>query len=120
MGSMIGQAPKARDVIARSSGPGLLATKNPSAESAKSLSENKAAPGIHDLQNQVCRAFGADLPFDYFSTVSACRAASSSLCFSFPTAGYARFRSARVSMTAAATTTRVNHLLSAGTTYQGA
>src|SRR5438034_1394805 len=41
---------------------------------------------------------------------------------SFPssTFGYARSRSARASITAATTTTRVNHLLSAGTTYHGA
>src|SRR4029078_8709338 len=36
------------------------------------------------------------------------------------TVGYASFRSFKVSTTAAATTRRVYHLLSAGTTYQGA
>src|SRR5439155_25512308 len=45
-------------------------------------------------------------------------AAASSLSFSSPTFGYANLSEARVSITAAATTTRVNHLLSAGTTYQ--
>src|SRR5260370_11864743 len=44
-------------------------------------------------------------------------AISSSLALS--TWGYARSREASVSTTAAATTTRVNHLLSAGTTYHG-
>src|SRR5881398_319222 len=47
-------------------------------------------------------------------------AAASSLSLSSPTLGYARSSEARVSMTADATTTRVNHLLSAGTTYHGA
>src|SRR5258706_5724925 len=44
-------------------------------------------------------------------------AISSSLALS--TWGYARSREASVSTTAAATATRVNHLLSAGTTYHG-
>src|SRR5256886_2608318 len=47
-------------------------------------------------------------------------AAASSLSFPSSTLGYARSSEARVSITAAATTTRVNHLLSAGTTYHGA
>jgi hypothetical protein len=47
-------------------------------------------------------------------------AVASSLSLSSPTSGYSKPRSASVSTTAAATTTRVNHLLSAGTTYHGA
>jgi hypothetical protein len=47
-------------------------------------------------------------------------AVASSLSLSSPTSGYSKSRSDRVSITAAATTTRVNHLLSAGTTYHGA
>jgi len=47
-------------------------------------------------------------------------AVASSLSLSSPTSGYSKSRSASVSITAAATTTRVNHLLSAGTTYHGA
>jgi len=47
-------------------------------------------------------------------------AADNSLSFDSSTSGYARSSEARASMTAAATTTRVNHLLSAGTTYHGA
>src|SRR6266446_4548355 len=47
-------------------------------------------------------------------------APASSLSFPSSTFGYARSSEARVSITAAATITRVNHLLSAGTTYHGA
>jgi hypothetical protein len=47
-------------------------------------------------------------------------AAASSLSLSSPTSGYSKSRSTSVSITAAPTTTRVNHLLSAGTTYHGA
>src|SRR5574341_741502 len=46
-------------------------------------------------------------------------AAASSRTFSFPTFGYLRSSASNASMTAAATTTRVNHLVSAGTTYLG-
>src|SRR5262245_3018859 len=47
-------------------------------------------------------------------------AARSSVRFALPTFGYSRSSESSASMMAAATTTRVNHLLSAGTTYQGA
>src|SRR5947209_6313096 len=47
-------------------------------------------------------------------------AVASSLSLASPISGYSKSRSARVSITAAPTTTRVNHLLSAGTTYHGA
>ena len=47
-------------------------------------------------------------------------AAASSFNFSSLTSGYDSLSEASVSITAAATTTRVNHLLSAGTTYHGA
>src|SRR5438094_493526 len=47
-------------------------------------------------------------------------AVASSLSLSSPTFGYAKSRSAKASITAAATITRVNHLLSAATTYHGA
>src|SRR5450759_1280177 len=56
----------------------------------------------------------------YYFFISAAFAAASSLSWSLPTWGYSRPREARVSLTAAATITRVNHLLSAGTTYHGA
>src|ERR671923_1145353 len=47
------------------------------------------------------------------------RTAASSLRLDFSTSGKARFKSLRASRMAAGTTSRVNHLLSAGTTYQG-
>jgi len=55
----------------------------------------------------------------YFPT-SFFLAAAKSFSFSLSTFGYANFRPASASITAAATATRVNHLLSAGMTYQGA
>src|SRR5258707_15422219 len=61
-----------------------------------------------------CTAPGSYLLNNFFFAVA------SSLSLSSPTLGYARSRSSSVSITAAATTTRVNHLLFAGTTYHGA
>src|SRR6267142_4604077 len=61
-----------------------------------------------------CTAPGSYLLNNFFFAVA------SSLSLSSPTSGYSRSRSARVSTTADATITRVNHLLSAGTTYHGA
>ena len=54
------------------------------------------------------------------SAASSARAAASSFFFSAPTLGYWRSRFSTASTIAAATTSRVNHLLSAGTTNQGA
>lgn len=55
----------------------------------------------------------------YGSAISCSRAACSSARIDLLTVGYWRLSEANVSITAAATTRRVNHLLSAGTTYQG-
>src|SRR4051794_35512933 len=54
----------------------------------------------------------------FFPSNSFLTAANSSRLASL-TFGYCNFIAANVSITAAATITRVNHLLSAGTTYQG-
>jgi PhoH-like ATPase len=51
---------------------------------------------------------------------NAFRAAANSARLALPTSGYSRSSDASASMTAPATTARVNHLWSAGTTYQGA
>src|SRR5580704_1938679 len=53
-------------------------------------------------------------------TASSARAAANSFFFSASTFGYVRLSSSTASPIAAATTRRVNHLLSAGTTYHGA
>ena len=55
-----------------------------------------------------------------YSASNSALAAASSLSFSSPTSGYFKSSDAIASITAAATTRRVNHLLSAGTTYHGA
>src|ERR1700746_3365002 len=55
-----------------------------------------------------------------YSFCSAVRADSSSLRLAESTFGYVNCNFCRVCTTAAATTTRVYHLLSAGTMYQGA
>src|SRR5512141_165945 len=57
---------------------------------------------------------------DHLPACNARFAAASSFNLVSLTFGYFRSRSASASMTAAATATRVNHLLSAGTTYHGA
>src|ERR1017187_6351006 len=54
-----------------------------------------------------------------YSASRAFFAPASSRSFSGLTSGYRRSSESSASITAAATTTRVNHLLSAGTTYQG-
>jgi hypothetical protein len=60
-------------------------------------------------------------PDDYsWLPINTCFAAASSFSFSLLTFGSWRLSASNVSMTAAATTVRVNHLLSAGTTYHGA
>ncbi len=56
----------------------------------------------------------------YRSRESATRAAASCFFFAASTFGYARLRVSMASTIAAATTSRVNHLLSAGTTNHGA
>src|SRR5215831_397205 len=56
----------------------------------------------------------------YVSEVSAARTAASSFFFSAAGFGYVRSSCSTASTIAAATTSRVNHLLSAGTTNQGA
>src|SRR5262249_16939121 len=55
----------------------------------------------------------------YFDCSRAFLAFAISASLALSTLGYARSREASVSTMAAPTTTRVNHLLSAGTTYQG-
>ena len=55
-----------------------------------------------------------------FSANSASRIASNSFFFALSTSGNARSNSSSASTIADATTSRVNHLLSAGTTYHGA
>src|ERR1700704_2418083 len=57
---------------------------------------------------------------DSYSATSCFRAASSSAFCAGSIFGYESFSALSASTTAAATTSRVNHLLSAGTTYQGA
>ncbi|MDR6306081.1 hypothetical protein GGQ85_003809 [Nitrobacter vulgaris] len=54
----------------------------------------------------------------YFCCLSSIRATAKSFIYSGETLGYSRLRSSTTS-TAVATTRRVNHLLSAGTTNQG-
>src|SRR6266404_869106 len=74
---------------------------------------------------------GSNAPFDFaqggrlswarfYSARSCFRAAASSAFCSPSIFGYANFKPLSASTIAAATTNRVNHLLSAGTTYQGA
>src|SRR5262249_20498031 len=57
---------------------------------------------------------------DHDSSWSIARATASSLRCALVNLGYARSRLLSASTTAAATTSRVNHLWSAGTTYHGA
>src|SRR5436189_1268394 len=75
---------------------------------------SKQIPPAGNATKPSCKATGRYLLNNFFF------AAASYLSLSSPTLGYSKSRSARVSMTAPATTTRVNHLLSAGTTYHGA
>src|SRR5262249_42269924 len=56
----------------------------------------------------------------YVSLASAARSVASSFFFSVSTFGYVRSSCSTASTIEAATTSRVNHLLSAGTTNQGA
>src|SRR5580700_3889945 len=56
----------------------------------------------------------------YFLATSIFFAASSSFFFASSTLGYARSSDSSVSTSTADTTSRVNHLLSAGTPYHGA
>src|SRR5882672_12073966 len=56
----------------------------------------------------------------YFSAMSSRRALASSARATGANFGYSSCRESMASITAPATTIRVNHLLSAGTTYQGA
>src|SRR5215510_7645089 len=58
--------------------------------------------------------------YSYLSASKACFIIASSFNLLSFTCGYLRSRECNKSMTAAATTMRVNHLLSAGTTYHGA
>ncbi len=58
--------------------------------------------------------------YRYRWRASAARAAANSFFFSASTFGYVRSSFSTASTIAAATTSRVNHLLSAGTTYHGA
>src|SRR5439155_26814019 len=75
---------------------------------------SKQIPPAGNATKPSCKAVGRYLLNNFFF------AAASSLSLSSPTLGYSKSRSARVSMTAPATTTRVNNLLYACTTYQGA
>src|SRR4030095_23724 len=59
-------------------------------------------------------------PGRYFSAISSRRAVASSARVAGATFGYSSLSDAIASMTALATTMRVNHLLSAGTTCHGA
>src|SRR5215469_6845559 len=67
-------------------------------------------------------AIGGSQPAEvpYFSRVSAARIDASSFFFAASTFGYVRSSCSTASTIAAATARRVNHLLSAGTTNQGA
>src|SRR5712692_3456587 len=63
---------------------------------------------------------GRTNPSRYLSLASAVRAASSSFFLFASIVGYARSSCSTASTIAAATKSRVNNLLSAGTTYHGA
>ena len=87
--------------------------------------------GCRDLTSghQICRCEKSPVAKDPgprptlavdYSASSFFRAAARSLSFSGPTFGWCKSSLDSVSITAAATTSQVNHLLSAGTTYQGA
>src|SRR6185503_11226089 len=70
------------------------------------------------LETLACTsATGASIPLVF---ISDCRATSNSLSFALLTVGYARSKEASALITAEATAILVNHLLSAGITYQGA
>ena len=81
--------------------------------SKRGLQHAAAPPGRTVPDDWTDRSF-------YLSPTSSARAAANSFIFSAPTFGYARSSCSTTSTIAAATTSRVNHLLSAGTTYHGA
>src|SRR5450432_215703 len=71
-------------------------------------------------QSHPCKSRGVGQPQFVSFPTNTFFAAANSFFFAASTSGYARSSDSSASITTADTTIRVNHLLSAGTTYHGA